>query len=254
MAYHRAHDVPVKIARIFNTYGPRMRRDDGTGRPDVHRAGPRGRADHRARRRLTDPLALLRRRSRSRGSGGSSTPTSSGCRSTSATRRRSRCSTWRGRSCSSRGANPRVVFTERPIDDPEVRCPDISRARSCSAGRRRSPCGRPGEDHPMGARALELTSTEPGVPRGGPPRWARGWSDHRHRARGPRSLRPGARWRPPSSPDDLKDTVRRGPQLFPDRLLVGDHAARSARPASSSAPASRCLAKAFISPASAWIR
>jgi dTDP-glucose 4,6-dehydratase len=29
MAYHRFHDVDVRIARIFNTYGPRMRPGDG---------------------------------------------------------------------------------------------------------------------------------------------------------------------------------------------------------------------------------
>ena len=29
MAYHRTHGVPVRIARIFNTFGPRMRLDDG---------------------------------------------------------------------------------------------------------------------------------------------------------------------------------------------------------------------------------
>lgn len=29
MAYHRAHDMDTRIARIFNTYGPRMRLDDG---------------------------------------------------------------------------------------------------------------------------------------------------------------------------------------------------------------------------------
>ena len=29
MAYHRFHGLPVKIARIFNTYGPRMRVNDG---------------------------------------------------------------------------------------------------------------------------------------------------------------------------------------------------------------------------------
>jgi len=29
MAYHRGKGVDVRIARIFNTYGPRMRRDDG---------------------------------------------------------------------------------------------------------------------------------------------------------------------------------------------------------------------------------
>ncbi len=29
MAYHRHHGLPVRIVRIFNTYGPRMRPDDG---------------------------------------------------------------------------------------------------------------------------------------------------------------------------------------------------------------------------------
>jgi len=29
MAYHRYHGLDVRIARIFNTYGPRMRLDDG---------------------------------------------------------------------------------------------------------------------------------------------------------------------------------------------------------------------------------
>jgi dTDP-glucose 4,6-dehydratase len=29
MAYHRIHQVDTKIARIFNTYGPRMRKSDG---------------------------------------------------------------------------------------------------------------------------------------------------------------------------------------------------------------------------------
>ncbi|WPM31862.1 SDR family oxidoreductase [Hydrogenobacter sp. T-2] len=29
MAYHREHGLDVRIARIFNTYGPRMRRNDG---------------------------------------------------------------------------------------------------------------------------------------------------------------------------------------------------------------------------------
>ncbi len=29
MAYHRIHKLNIRIARIFNTYGPRMRKDDG---------------------------------------------------------------------------------------------------------------------------------------------------------------------------------------------------------------------------------
>jgi dTDP-glucose 4,6-dehydratase len=33
MAYHKTHRLDVKIARIFNTYGPRMRRNDGRAIP-----------------------------------------------------------------------------------------------------------------------------------------------------------------------------------------------------------------------------
>ena len=33
MAYHRYHNVPVRIVRIFNTYGPRMRVNDGRALP-----------------------------------------------------------------------------------------------------------------------------------------------------------------------------------------------------------------------------
>ena len=34
LAYHRTHGMDVKIARIFNTYGPKMRRDDGRAIPN----------------------------------------------------------------------------------------------------------------------------------------------------------------------------------------------------------------------------
>ena len=34
MAYHRTHRVSTRIARIFNTYGPRMRPDDGRALPN----------------------------------------------------------------------------------------------------------------------------------------------------------------------------------------------------------------------------
>lgn len=34
MAYHRVHKLDTKIARIFNTYGPRMRKDDGRAVPN----------------------------------------------------------------------------------------------------------------------------------------------------------------------------------------------------------------------------
>jgi len=34
MAYHRTHSLQTRIARIFNTYGPRMRFDDGRALPN----------------------------------------------------------------------------------------------------------------------------------------------------------------------------------------------------------------------------
>jgi len=41
-AYHRQHEVDVRVARIFNTYGPRMRVDDGRAVPAFFAAALRG--------------------------------------------------------------------------------------------------------------------------------------------------------------------------------------------------------------------
>jgi len=42
MAYHRAHGVRVRIPRIFNTYGPRMRLNDGRVLPNFMSQALRG--------------------------------------------------------------------------------------------------------------------------------------------------------------------------------------------------------------------
>ena len=42
MAYHRVHGVNVKIARIFNTFGPRMRHNDGRAIPNFMDQALRG--------------------------------------------------------------------------------------------------------------------------------------------------------------------------------------------------------------------
>src|SRR5512137_2133749 len=42
MAYHRAHDIDTRIIRIFNTYGPRMRLDDGRVVPNFIQQALRG--------------------------------------------------------------------------------------------------------------------------------------------------------------------------------------------------------------------
>jgi hypothetical protein len=90
--YRRQHGIDVRIARIFNTYGPRMRLRRRPGGEQLHHPGPARRALDGLRRRHPDALLLLRRRPR----GGllalmaHADPTT--VRSTSATPRRSRCS------------------------------------------------------------------------------------------------------------------------------------------------------------------
>jgi len=42
MAYHRTHNLDTKIARIFNTYGPRMRLNDGRALPEFMSAALAG--------------------------------------------------------------------------------------------------------------------------------------------------------------------------------------------------------------------
>ncbi len=44
MAYHRFHKMPVRIVRIFNTYGPRMRKKDGRAVPNFISQALNGRA------------------------------------------------------------------------------------------------------------------------------------------------------------------------------------------------------------------
>jgi dTDP-glucose 4,6-dehydratase len=43
IAYHRVHGIDVRIARIFNTYGPRMRPNDGRAIPEFATAALAGR-------------------------------------------------------------------------------------------------------------------------------------------------------------------------------------------------------------------
>ena len=62
MAYHRQQGVDTAIVRIFNTYGPRMRPNDGRAIPTFLRQALHGQADHRVRRRQPDALVLLRAR------------------------------------------------------------------------------------------------------------------------------------------------------------------------------------------------
>ena len=71
MAYHRTHNLDTKIARIFNTYGPRMRLNDGRALPAFMSRGARGQASRRLRRRLCRRGRSATSATRSRASTGS---------------------------------------------------------------------------------------------------------------------------------------------------------------------------------------
>jgi len=128
MAYHRTHGMPVRIIRIFNTFGPRLRKGDGRAVPTfihqalagekltVHGDGEQTRslcyvddlvegiwrfihADIPGPMNLGNPREITVRQLAEM-------------------------------IASLTGSDSEVVFTDRPVDDPEVRCPDISLARS----------------------------------------------------------------------------------------------------------------------------
>ena len=62
MAYHRYHDVDTQIVRIFNTYGARMRLNDGRVVPAFMSQALRNEAVTDLRRRHADAQLLLRDR------------------------------------------------------------------------------------------------------------------------------------------------------------------------------------------------
>jgi dTDP-glucose 4,6-dehydratase len=126
MAYHHTHGVPVKIIRIFNTYGPRMRRADGRAVPNFIEQALTGKpltvhGDGRQTRSLCYVDDLIE-------------------------------GIWRYLNAEFFGvmnignpheitvlelaktivelahSNSELTFKQRPLDDPEMRCPDISLA------------------------------------------------------------------------------------------------------------------------------
>ena len=59
MAYHREHGVETRIVRIFNTYGPRMRLNDGRVVPAFVSQALQEQAADGFRRRQADAQFLL---------------------------------------------------------------------------------------------------------------------------------------------------------------------------------------------------
>jgi dTDP-glucose 4,6-dehydratase len=128
MAYHRAHGLETRIARIFNTIGPRMRLDDGRAVPTFIRQALRGQAltvhgdgsQTRSVGYVSDLVEGVVRLLRSR----VIEPVNLGNPEEIPVIDLAKMITRIA------GSDSGVMFGERPEDDPSVRRPDITRART----------------------------------------------------------------------------------------------------------------------------
>jgi dTDP-glucose 4,6-dehydratase len=123
MAYHRYHGVDVKIVRIFNTYGPRMRVRDGRAVPNFI-----------AQALKNDDVTIF----------GSGNQTRSFCYVSDLALMASNLNEpvnignpqemsiaeMANLIIKMTGSSSKVVFMPLPTDDPQVRKPDITRART----------------------------------------------------------------------------------------------------------------------------
>jgi len=126
MAYHRAHGLDTRIVRIFNTYGPGMRLDDGRVVPNFFGQALRGEpltvyGDGGQTRSFTyvsdlvaGMLAVL--------DGGDELPFNIGNPVETSVLEFAR------RIIEATGSRSEIVFRPLPEDDPRQRCPDITRA------------------------------------------------------------------------------------------------------------------------------
>ena len=127
-AYHRTHGVDVRIARIFNTYGPRMRRDDGRAVPafigqalageelTVHGDGTQTRSLSYVDDTVAGFLALLTHDEVGPVNLGSPFEVTMVELAEAV--------------MDAVGNHPGIRFLPRPVDDPEVRRPDATLART----------------------------------------------------------------------------------------------------------------------------
>jgi len=128
MAYHRFHGMPTRIVRIFNTYGPRMRVNDGRAIPAFMSQALGGQdvtvfgdgSQTRSLCYVTDLVDGIIRLMLS----DEADPVNLGNPDEMTIR------TLAERIVSLTGSSSRIVERPLPVDDPRVRQPDITRART----------------------------------------------------------------------------------------------------------------------------
>jgi len=128
MAYHRYHKLDAKIVRIFNTYGPRMRVRDGRAVPNfiaqalrnedltVYGDGNQTRSFCYVSDLVDGVLRLM--------DSGENEPVNIG------NPQEMTITQIAEQIIALTGATSQIVYRELPVDDPKVRHPDITRART----------------------------------------------------------------------------------------------------------------------------
>lgn len=127
-AYHRYHGLDAKIVRIFNTYGPRMRVNDGRAVPNFIRQALKnedvtvyGRGDQtRSFCFITDLVDGIIRLMRA----DTNEPVNIGNPAEMSITEMAR------EIIGAVGSSSQIIHEPLPIDDPQVRQPDITRART----------------------------------------------------------------------------------------------------------------------------
>jgi dTDP-glucose 4,6-dehydratase len=127
MAYHRTHTIETRIVRIFNTYGPRMRLNDGRVVPNFIAQALRGEdltvygdgSQTRSFSYVTDLVEGILRLLRSDYDG----PVNIG------NPQELSVLEFAHRIIALTGSRSRIAFRPLPVDDPKVRQPDIGLAR-----------------------------------------------------------------------------------------------------------------------------
>jgi dTDP-glucose 4,6-dehydratase len=128
MAYHRAHGIDTRIVRIFNTYGPRMRLNDGRAIPAFMSQALTGRpitvfgdgAQTRSFQYISDLVEGLWRLMQTLVNEPVNIGNPQEMTLLELAKRIVRLT----------GSRSEIVFRPLPVDDPKVRQPDIARARA----------------------------------------------------------------------------------------------------------------------------
>lgn len=128
-AYQRVHSIDVRVVRIFNTYGERMRRNDGRAVPTFIGQALKGKpmtvhGDGKQTRSLCYVSDLIEGFVRMIGASEVNGPVNLG--NPHEVTVLEIAETIRALA----GSDSELSFVDRPVDDPQQRCPDISKAAS----------------------------------------------------------------------------------------------------------------------------